>query len=354
MRRSVLFLLALVVACTLSAMPLPAHHSFGAEYDANRPVTVTGVITKIEWTNPHSFIHLDVKDEKGAVVDWKFEGYPPNVLYRTGWTKDSTIKIGDTVTISGWRAPDLMRSDPGGLAEQVLDGASDLPYAFPNLRVEYCPITTPVPVGYWRSVYASQNCFANESFVDELARASGRDPFELRRELLAGAPRHLKVLELAAEKAGWDRSLSTGRYRGIATHKLFSDTIVAQVAEVSVGGAGIQVHRVVCAVDCGLVVNPMTVEAQIQSAIAFGLSAALHGKITIKDGQVEQSNFHDYPVLRMNEMPKVEVYLVPGGEKPTGVGEPGVPPIAPAVCNALAKLTGKRVRKLPLDDMKWA
>jgi isoquinoline 1-oxidoreductase beta subunit len=136
-------------------------------------------------------------------------------------------------------------------------------------------------------------------------------------------------------------------------HESFQ-SVCAQVAEVSLEGGQVKVHRVVAAFDCGLVVNPLTVEAQVQGAIAYGLSAALHGKITIKDGQVEQSNFHDYPVLRMNEMPKVEVYLVAGGEKPTGVGEPGVPPIAPAVCNALAALTGKRVRKLPLDDMKWA
>jgi isoquinoline 1-oxidoreductase beta subunit len=308
--------------------------------DAVRVSKAIGRPVQVVWTREHDMQHDAYRpasyhllraglDPSGKVIAW---------LHRV---------VGPS--ISGWRAPDLMRSDPAGIAEQALDGASDLPYAFPNLRVEYCPITTPVPVGYWRSVYASQNCFANESFVDELARASGRDPFELRRELLAGAPRHLKVLELAAEKAGWDRPPPTGRYRGIATHKLFSDTIVAQVAEVSVGGAGIQVHRVVCAVDCGLVVNPDTVVAQMESGIVYGLSAALKGAITLEGGRVKQSNFHDYPVLRMNEMPRVEVHIVESTESPHGVGEQAVPPIAPAVANAVAVATGKPVRRLPIE-----
>jgi isoquinoline 1-oxidoreductase beta subunit len=192
-----------------------------------------------------------------------------------------------------------------------------------------------------------------ETMIDELAANAGKDPVAYRRALLAKHPRLVETLDLAASKAGWGSALPKGRARGIAVHESFG-TVCAQVAEVSLEGNAVKVHRVVAAFDCGLVVNPMTVEAQVQSAIAYGLSAALHGKITFKDGKVEQSNFHDYQVLRMNEMPRVEVHLVPGRMKPNGAGEPGVPPTAPAVANAIFALTGKRVRSLPLDDVKLA
>src|ERR1700754_4873359 len=172
------------------------------------------------------------------------------------------------------------------------------------------------------------------------------------RALLGKHPNVARVLDLAASKAGWGSPLPAGRARGGAGHESFG-RLCAQVAEVSLQDDGIRVHKVTAAFDCGLVVNPLTVEAQVQSAIAYGLSAALHGKITLKDGRVEQSNFHDYPVLRMNEMPRVEVYLVPGGETPTGVGERGTPPVAPAVANARFALTGKRSRSLPFDDLTW-
>src|SRR5260221_341386 len=190
------------------------------------------------------------------------------------------------------------------------------------------------------------------TMLDDVAAASGKDPLQLRRELLAKNPRVLKALELAAAKSGWGSALPKGRARGIAMHESFG-SVCAQVAEVSLAGNDVRVHKVTAAFDCGLVVNPLTVEAQVQSAVAFGMSAALHGKITFKDGKVEQSNFHDYRVLRMNEMPIVEVHLVTGGEKPTGVGEPGTPPVAPAIANALFALTGKRARALPLDSMQW-
>ncbi|HEX7558060.1 MAG TPA: molybdopterin cofactor-binding domain-containing protein, partial [Usitatibacter sp.] len=165
-------------------------------------------------------------------------------------------------------------------------------------------------------------------------------------------PRVARVLDLAASKASWGSAVPAGRARGVAVHESFG-SICAQVAEVSLNGNDIRVHKVIAAFDCGLVVNPLTVEAQLQGAIAFGLSGALFGEITFKDGRVEQSNFHDYRVLRMNEMPRVEVFLVPGGERPTGVGEPGTPPVAPAVANALFALTGKRARALPLASQKW-
>jgi isoquinoline 1-oxidoreductase subunit beta len=203
-----------------------------------------------------------------------------------------------------------------------------------------------VPVLWWRSVGHSHTAFVMETFVDELAQAAGQDPLEYRRRLLSAHPRHLGVVNLAAEKAGWGRPLSAGRFRGLAAHESFGSW-VAQVAEVSVANGRVRVHRVVCAVDCGTCVNPAGVRAQMEGAVAFGLSAALHGELTLKAGRVQQSNFHDYPLLRLNEMPEVEVHIVPSDEKAGGIGEPGVPPIAPAVANAIFAATGKRMRRLP-------
>jgi isoquinoline 1-oxidoreductase subunit beta len=211
-----------------------------------------------------------------------------------------------------------------------------------------------VPVQWWRSVGSSHNAYATEAFIDEVATTAGKDPVAFRKALLTNQPKHLSALTLAAEKAGWGTPLAPGkpgtkRSRGVAVHESFN-TAVAQIVDVTVTSDNkFTVDRVVCAVNCGLVVNPDVVKAQMEGGIGFGLSAALYGAITLKDGGVEQSNFHDYPVLRMNEMPAVEVYIVPSNEKPTGVGEPGVPPIAPAVANALAAATGKRLRKLPLS-----
>ncbi len=238
-----------------------------------------------------------------------------------------------------------------GVDPTSTEGVSDSPYDIPNMQVTLHTVNPGVPVLWWRSVGHSHTAFVMETLVDELATASGKDPVAFRRELLAKQPKLQRVLDLAASKAGWGSALPSGRARGIAVHESFGSAC-AQVAEVSLEGNNVRVHRVVAAFDCGLVVNPLTVEAQLQSAVAFGLSAALHGRITFKDGRVEQSNFHDYPVLRMNEMPRVEVHLV-GGDRPTGVGEPGTPPIAPAVANALFALTGKRARTLPLDTLRW-
>jgi isoquinoline 1-oxidoreductase beta subunit len=202
---------------------------------------------------------------------------------------------------------------------------------------------------WWRSVGNSHTAFVMETMMDELAAAAGEDPVAYRKALLADKPRMLATLELVAAKSGWGSPVPAGRARGIAVHESFN-SVCAQVAEVSLVNGEVKVHKVVAAFDCGRVVNPMTVEAQLQGAIAFGLSGALFGKLTLKEGRVEQSNFHDYRVLRMNEMPAIEVHLVPGGDKPTGVGEPGVPPVAPAVANAVFALTGKRVRSLPFAD----
>ena len=237
-----------------------------------------------------------------------------------------------------------------GIDPVSVEGAANLPYAIAHLQVELHSPKLPVPVLWWRSVGSSHTAFATECFLDELAQAAGQDPLNLRRALLVGHPRHLGVLELAAAKAGWDTPLPAGKGRGLAVHESFN-TFVAQVAEVTIGPkGGIKVDRVVCAVDCGIAVTPDVVRAQMEGAIAFGLSAALFGEITLADGAVVQSNFHDYRCLRMSEMPRVEVHIVESTAAPTGVGEPGVPPIAPALCNAIFAASGKRIRRLPTGE----
>jgi isoquinoline 1-oxidoreductase beta subunit len=241
-----------------------------------------------------------------------------------------------------------------GVDATSVEGASTLPYAIANLRVDLHSPKIGVPVLWWRSVGSTHTAYSTETFIDELAAAAGKDPVAFRRALLAKQPKHLAVLELVAEKSGWGKPLAPGksgekRGRGIAVHESFH-TAVAQVAEVTIrADSTFSVDRVVCAVHCGLAVNPDNVRAQMEGGIGYGLSAALFGAITIKGGGAEQSNFHDYRVLRINEMPAVDVHIVASTDKPTGVGEPGVPPIAPAVANALAAATGKRLRTLPLS-----
>lgn len=239
-----------------------------------------------------------------------------------------------------------------GIDGTSVEGAVNLPYAFTNLRVDLHSTKIGVPVQWWRSVGSTHNAFSTETFIDELAAAAGKDPVEFRRGLLAAHPRHLRVLNLVVEKAGWGTPLAEGHARGVAVHESFN-TFVAQIAEVSTKPDGsFQVDRVVCAVDCGVAVNPDVIRAQMEGGIGYGLAAALDGAITLKEGRVEQGNFHDYRVLRMNEMPRVEVYIVDSKENPTGVGEPGTPVIAPAVCNALFALTGKRIRSLPIRSQR--
>jgi isoquinoline 1-oxidoreductase beta subunit len=244
-----------------------------------------------------------------------------------------------------------------GLDPDTTDGAIGLPYALPNMRVEYLRMEPPgIPTAFWRSVGPSHNVFVVESFMDELAAKAKKDPVGYRRALLDEAPRAKAVLELAAGKAGWGQPLPKGSGRGVAIQFVFG-TYMAQVAEVEVSKEGeVRVRRVVCAVDCGSIVNPDTVRAQVQGAVIFGISAALFGRITLKDGRVEQSNFHTYRVLRMNEAPAVEVYLTKNAEAPGGMGEPGTSAIVPAVTNAIFAATGKRVRKLPVDpaDLRHA
>jgi isoquinoline 1-oxidoreductase beta subunit len=266
-------------------------------------------------------------DEKGMPVAWNHRFAGSSILAR-------------------WLPPAFNN----GLDPDTTDGAIDLVYALPNLHVEYLRVEPPgIPTAFWRSVGPSHNVFVTESFMDELAAAAEQDAVAYRRALLDKAPRAKAVLELAAEKAGWGQPLPKGVGRGVSVQFVFG-TYMAQVAEVEVSREGaVRVRRVVCAVDCGIVVNPDTVQAQIQSAIIFGVTAALYGEITLKDGRVEQTNFDTYQILRMNEAPAIEVHIVQSLEPPGGMGEAGTSAIVPAVTNAIFAATGRRLRKLPID-----
>ncbi len=256
------------------------------------------------------------------------------------------VMVGQSITTGTPFEPFTVKN---GVDATSVEGVADSAYlkSVPNHRVDLHSPKVGIPVLWWRSVGHSHTGFVMESLIDELAKAAGKDPLEYRRALLKGHSRHLAALNLAAEKAQWGTPAPKDRARGIAVHESFG-SYVAQVAEVSVEKNAIRVHRVVCAIDCGVAVNPEAVRAQMESGISFGLGAALYSELTIKDGKVQQSNFHDYRVLRLNEMPVVEVHIVPSTEKMGGVGEPGTPPIAPAVANAVAALTGQRLRELPL------
>lgn len=321
---------------------------FGLE--AAQVSKAVGAPVKVVWTREddmrHDFYRPFSLHRLSAALDAK--GLPLAWLHRMASTSISTF----------WDPPDKVKHE-----ESEIGGAVNLPYAIPNLRMEYSHVPRGFPVMWWRSVEHSVNAFVVESFLDELAAAARLDPFELRMKLLA-EPRQVKypaegdepaldtrrlkgVLGLAAQKAGWGKPLASGRARGIAGQFAFH-SYVAQVAEVSVTKGKLRVHRVVCAVDCGRVIHPDGVAAQMEGAIVYGLTAALKGAITVKDGRVEQGNFDDYQMLRIDEMPLVEVHVVPSDAPPTGTGEPGLPPIAPAVANAVFAATGKRVRRLPI------
>src|SRR5271169_1834098 len=296
-----------------------------------------GVPVKLQWTREDDirgglyrpvYVHrLEAAlDQNGRLVGWQHRIVGQSIMAGTAF------------------APVMIKN---GIDGTSVEGAANLPYAIPNMSVELSTTETGVPVLWWRVVGSSHTAYATEAFMDEIAHAAGKDPFAFRQAMLERHPRHKAVLELAANAAGWGSPLPKGKGRGIAVAEAFG-TYVAQVAEATVAQNGqVKVDRVVCAVDCGTPINPDVITAQMEGGIGFGLGAALYGAITLKDGKVEQTNFDAYQVLRIDEMPKVEVHIVPSPEAPTGVGEPGVAPIGPAVANAVFAATGKRLRILP-------
>ena len=338
---------------------LYAGGSFGrrACKDADYVIEAVNIARAIDGRAPVKLVWLREDDMKA--------GY-----YRPAFHHALEAALDDDGQLIGWRhrlvGQSILKGSPlnalvrNGIDHTSVEGAANLPYAVPNLQVElHTPDDIAVPVLWWRSVGSTHTAYSTETFIDEIAAAAGRDPVDYRLQLLQQQPRHAAVLQLAADKAGWQQPLAAGaegqrRGRGVAVHESF-DSFVAQVVEVSVAADGrFKVERVVCAVDCGTVVNPDVVRAQVEGGIGFALSAALYGAITLKDGVVEQSNFHDYQPIRINEMPKIEVHIVASTERPTGIGEPGVPPLAPALANALAAATGKRIRNLPIASSELA
>jgi isoquinoline 1-oxidoreductase subunit beta len=231
--------------------------------------------------------------------------------------------------------------------DSVIEYVQNFPYAVPHFDLRYSRQEIGIDVGYLRSVSHSANCFAIESSIDELAAAASSNPLDFRLQLLAGKTRHLRVLEMVAQRSGWGHPAAPGRHQGLAFMEGYTSCI-AQVAEVSVSGGVVKVHRITCVIDCGQTVNPRIVESQLESGIIYGLSAALWGGVTLQNGQVQQRNFNDYRVLRLNETPQIDIHILPSDEPPGGIGETGVPPVAPAVCNALFAATGRRVRSLPI------
>jgi isoquinoline 1-oxidoreductase beta subunit len=287
--------------------------------------------------------------------DMRHDFYRPVAMTRmTAGLDAAGMPVAWHVRLTGSSIMGMMRPIPGRVDKHFQEGfLDDMPYDVPNYLVDYATRMTHVPVGFWRCVNHSQNCFFKESFVDELAHAAGQDPYQYRRKMLRNhrcADKFIGVLDAAAAKAGWGTRPPDGIYRGIALNEV-NGTFNAAVIEISLGEHNdVRVHRVVSAIDCGHVVNPLTVEMQVESATVYALTAALYGEITLKGGRVEQSNFHDCPMLRLAEMPRVETVIVPSGGFWGGVGEPPVAVVAPALCNAIFAATGKRIRSLPLKN----
>jgi isoquinoline 1-oxidoreductase beta subunit len=289
---------------------------------------------------PLAWLHRIVgADAFGQAMPKVITGMLPDALPQ--WVKNAAGTLADAM---------LPRLIAG---KKAILGAGPLPYALDNIQVEFIDDDPGIPTCWWRSVAPSSNCFAVECFLDEIAAKAGRDPVELRCDLLTKTPRLRQVVKLAAEKAKWSQKPSPNRHRGMACHD-FQDTMMAMVAEVSVAANGhLRVHQVVCAVDCGIAVNPRIIEAQVQSGVAFGLTATLKSEITIANGAVQQSNFDDFPLLRFDEMPRVITHIVASNRPPTGIGEVAVPVIGPAVANAVFAATGRPIRRLPIrpDDL---
>jgi isoquinoline 1-oxidoreductase beta subunit len=302
---------------------------------------------------------LSMSTGRPVKLVWKREEDMQNDFYRPANCSRIQGALDATGRATAWShkivCPSIFsRVFPGmmkkGIDPAAVEGLENMEYEVPNVAVEYVRMDTPVPTGFWRSVGSSHNAFTVESFMDELANAAGKDPLEFRLGLLKKHPRARRVLQTAADKAGWGKPLSKGQARGIAYHFSFG-SYVAEVAEVSVNkqNGTIKVHTVTCAVDCGKVVNPAIIQAQLTGAVTMGLSAALKEKIELANGGVKSENFGDYELLRMSETPDVDVHIVKSVEKPGGIGEPGVPPIAPAVANAVFAASGARARQLPMN-----
>ncbi len=316
-----------------------------AVFDADVLAEAVAVARALDWRAP-------VKVQWTRENDMRGGRYRPAYVHKVragldaegrlaGW--DHHI-VGQSIIAGGPFA--MMIED--GIDVTSVEGALHLPYDIPNRSVGLTTTDVRVPVLWWRSVGSTHNAYVVETFLDELAAAAGKDPLDFRMEMMAASPRHAAVLSLAAEKAGWDTPPPEGRFRGIALAESF-ETYVAQVAEISLGERGVRVHKVVCAVDCGIAINPDNIRAQMEGSIGFGLGAILDEEVTMTEGVVDQGNYDGYPPLRIDAMPEVEVHIVPSTERPTGVGEPGVPPIGPAVANAIRAATGRPVRVLPIN-----
>ena len=303
--------------------------------DAVECSKAAGKPVKVIWSREDDVMHDQYRpstynimrggvDKQGRIIAWEHRIAGPSILAR----------------LMADRAKD-------GHDFTSTEGAKNIPYTIDNTFVSYAMVNPGVPVGFWRSVGSSQNAYITECFFDELAKLAGRDPLQARLELMDKFPRHAGVLKMAAEKAGWGKPLPEGHAHGLAVAEAFT-SYVAQVAEVSIERGKVRVHRITCVVDCGMTVNPDSIRAQMESGIVYGLTAALKGAITINNGRVMQSNFDNYPLLRIDECPDIEVHIMPSTEAPGGIGEPGVPPTAPAVANAVFALTGKPVHSLPI------
>ncbi|MGM0517563.1 MAG: molybdopterin cofactor-binding domain-containing protein [Pseudomonadota bacterium] len=302
-------------------------------------------------------VELSKRAGRPVQVIWSRPDDVRHDFYRPAAYNELSATLGDDGLPTAWvhriAGPSIWSRVAPGMVEDGIDpaaveGAADHPYRVPNIAVSYAQVDPGIPVGFWRSVGHSHNAWIVESFLDELARRADIDPVDYRLKLLDSESRHVGVLRRAAEMADWGGEVPEGRARGVALAKSFG-SYCAQVAEVSIDDGAPRVHKVWCAIDCGIAVNPAGVERQVHSSIAYGLSAALAGRITIKNGRVQEQNFNDYPAVRMDQMPEVKVGIVDSGQPPGGVGEPGLPPLAPAVTNALAVLTGEPVRRLPIE-----
>ncbi len=327
--------------------------SFGrrAVYNSDYVAEVAHIVKALATDKPIKLVWTREDDIKG--------GY-----YRPMYVHKVKVGLTESGEIAGWHhrivGQSIMdgtafaaNSVKNGVDATSVEGVSDTPYAIPNYEVEVHNTKFGAPPLWWRSVGHTHTAYVMETMIDEIAVRTGKDPVAFRLAMLEKHPRHAAVLKLAAEKAGWDTPLADGIARGVAVHESFK-SFVAQVAEVRIADGRAKVERVVCAVDCGLPINPDNIAAQVEGGIGYGLGAVLHSHVTLTDGIVDQANFGDYEVLRFNEMPKVEVHIIPSTESPTGIGEPGTPPVGPAVANAVAALTGQRIRQLPLAIHKLA